>query len=518
MYSPGHRAAGMTKYVAVLFLFVCGAFGETGSAVCADCHADIVRSYRQTGLARSSGRVTQVDKEGQYTARNSNLRFRVYRDKDRVFFSFNQGEARGVRELEYFIGSGLVGRTFLFNQDKFLYEAPVSWYAAARRWDLSPGYERYDRFILTRPVQARCLQCHSSQVQPRAGTQNGYLSPPFLEAGVGCERCHGDAAEHVASGGSIVNPMKLTAERRDSVCAQCHLTGVKIIALSGNAKLFRPGDRLADHSVVFVWADTDPDVKATSHYEKLARSQCKIASGDGLWCGTCHDPHRAPAEAEKASFYRTKCLGCHQEQQCKRGFDCAGCHMPKTAAQTVPHSTYTDHTIHVPGRASPPPGRDKPAHKLIAFGGGRPAERELGLAYAEIQGFEDQAVDYLQRATPKDPDVLAHLAALYSSRGDDDKAIPLYAAALQDDPSQVAAAVNLATVYMRRKQFPQAISLLQQALEHSPGLQNARLSLAVAQYQTGDVTAALVSLNKLLEMDPGSATARRLLNSWKSEN
>jgi predicted CXXCH cytochrome family protein len=514
MYS--RATAGISKYVAALLLSFFGAHAETGSAVCAGCHADIVRSYAQTGMARSSGPVVQVEKEGQYSARNSTLRFRVYRDKDRVLFNFNQGEARGARQLEYFIGSGLVGRTYIFRQDKFLYEAPVSWYASAGRWDLSPGYEQYDRFVLTRPVQARCLQCHSSQVQSLAGTQNGYLSPPFLEGGVACERCHGDAAEHVASGGSIVNPVKLSAERRDSICEQCHLTGVKSIARPG-AKPFRPGERLAAHSVTFVWADTDPDVKATSHFEKLARSQCKIASGDRLWCGTCHNPHRAVGQAEQAAFYRTKCLGCHQEQQCKRGFDCAGCHMPKTAAHTVPHSTYTDHTIHVPGRAPSGPGAAKQGHKLIAFGGAEAGDRELGLAYAEIPGFEDEAIGHLERAPQEDPDVLAHLGSLWNSRGEYDKAIPLYAKALRADPSQVTAAVNLATLYMRRNEFPAAISLLQQALERSPGLQNARLSLAVAQYQTGDVAAAEASLTKLLEMDPGATAARRVLNSWKSE-
>ena len=44
--------------------------------------------------------------------------------------------------------------------------------------------------------------------------------------------------------GSMVNPAKLTAERRDSVCMQCHLEGEARIARAGRSQDdYRPGER-----------------------------------------------------------------------------------------------------------------------------------------------------------------------------------------------------------------------------------------------------------------------------------
>src|SRR5579864_4074056 len=52
-----------------------------------------------------------------------------------------------------------------------------------------------------------------------------------------------------------------------------------------------------------------PPFKVISHSEQLALSRCKQMSGDGMWCGTCHDPHHEPVDA--VPYYRSKCLTCH---------------------------------------------------------------------------------------------------------------------------------------------------------------------------------------------------------------
>src|ERR1039457_1548836 len=109
--------------------------------------------------------------------------------------------------------------------DGFLYQAPCSWYAASGKWDLSPGYQQYDSLFLTRGVETVCLKCHASRVQATLGTTNGYGVPPFQEGGVSCERCHGPGEAHVAGSGKMINPAKLAPERRDNICAQCHLSG-----------------------------------------------------------------------------------------------------------------------------------------------------------------------------------------------------------------------------------------------------------------------------------------------------
>ena len=83
--------------------------------------------------------------------------------------------------LKYFVGSGSAARSFLLDIDGFLYEAPATWYSRERKWGFSPGYEKYSYPFLTRAITPGCLQCHATRLQPVAGTQNGYATPPFAE-------------------------------------------------------------------------------------------------------------------------------------------------------------------------------------------------------------------------------------------------------------------------------------------------------------------------------------------------
>ncbi|MGH7248146.1 MAG: tetratricopeptide repeat protein, partial [Pseudomonadota bacterium] len=163
--------------------------------------------------------------------------------------------------------------------------------------------------------------------------------------------------------------------------------------------------------------------------------------------------------------------------------------------------------------ASTPVSRNR---KLVPFGGVQAGDREFGLAYAAVGGFEKRARDYLERAPQDDAEVLAHLAYLYESGGKPSKAAPLDEKALKLDPSQVAAAVNLGNLYIKGGQARQAIRLWRYALERSPGLETVRLSLAVALYRNGDSAGGEESLRKLLELNPGNAIARKLLNEARS--
>ncbi len=484
---------------------------ETGSEICATCHREIAEAYQKTGMARSSGAVTGIEIEGAFAHKPSGIGYRVYRQDGAAWFSFSMSGAQGRRPLEYFIGSGAVGRSYLYSVDGFLYEAPVSWYSAPAKWDLSPGYQQYDQLYLTRAIERVCLECHASRLQPVAGTQNGYRSPPFREGGVSCERCHGSGDAHVAGRGKMIDPAKLAPDRRDSICAQCHLAGEARIARAGAKGSFHPGDRLSDSLVVFEWPGK-PDMNVTNHFETLAQSACKRVSGDRLWCGSCHDPHRAPAESEKAGYYRAKCQECHQTAECNRGPDCAGCHMPKMPVRDVQHSAYTDHAIRKPGVSASAATAASGPRKLVPFGDAEAGDREIGLAYAAAPGFQKLALQYLEKAKLEDAEVLATLAYLYESSGNQSKAAPLYQKAIKLDASQVAAAVNLGNLYIKNGQPRQAIELWQYALEKSPGLETVRLSLAMALDRGGDSRGAGNSLRKLLELNPGNMAARKLLS------
>jgi hypothetical protein len=203
-----------------------------GSRVCADCHAEIYRTYMETGMARSSGRAGSasiVEKlpAGPISDKSSGASYRITRGTDSYRMEFERPQTRvsGARDLKWFIGSGNVGRSYAFAMDGFLMQAPVSYYSSVERWDLSPGYAGKQQIELAKPIEEPCLYCHASGAQPIAKTQNGYLDPPFLEGGVACERCHGSGEKHVKTQRDIVNPAKLEPSRRDSICQQCHLTG-----------------------------------------------------------------------------------------------------------------------------------------------------------------------------------------------------------------------------------------------------------------------------------------------------
>ena len=447
----------------------------------------------------------------------------------RLDFSRAASGVRGQRILEWSVGSGRVGRSYISSLDGFLFQAPVSYYSRGQTWGLSPGYEQHDFIHLTRAVGIGCLQCHASRLQPIDGTQNRFRSPPFLEGGISCERCHGPGRNHVAkmTSGSIVNPAKLDPARRDSVCAQCHLTGVARIArVRPKGDVYQPGRLLSDYAAYFVWSGPESSLmSANSHFEKLQESACKKVSGDRLWCGSCHDPHIEPAEASGADYYRARCQKCHQPSACKETFetrrrnqdDCIACHMPKGLVRDTEHAVFTDHTI--PRRERHSTASPVAVRSLTSFWKTTPDERDLSLAYASVAGTDStlrrRAFDLLRIAQARNPDdvlVLSQLAQIYDQSGDENQAMVISERVIRLDPTQVAVAVNLGTYYMKRGRAREAMRLWVDALARNPGLTSVSMNLAVAQYQAGDPAAGEATVLKLLEYDPDQEAARQLLS------
>ena len=381
----------------ILLLSMAGvARAETGSQACAPCHAEIFKKQRQSGMARSSDRI------GDGFEKFAAAAFRANGASYRVTPEYRVEFGKGSFAMEWFIGSGSVGRSYAGSVDGFLFQSPASYYSARGAWGVSPGFAAKDFVDVARPIESACLQCHASGVRSVPGTENRYLNPPFQEGGVGCERCHGPGEAHVARRGAIVNPAKLDPARRDSVCLQCHLTGAARVAQVGRGpSTFRPGDLLSDHVMVFVWSRPDGGERAaTDHAEQLARSKCQQASGEKLWCGTCHDSHAGTTR-------RAACLDCHKEHA-RGGLDCVGCHMPKGKSREGEHVVYTDHTIaRKPGAAA-----DSGARVLRAFGGMVPSERDWALVERRSTLLEKLAAD-----PGADAAVLVQLAQIRDAEG-----------------------------------------------------------------------------------------------------
>ena len=504
-----------------------------GNRVCASCHAAIYRAYMQTPMAQSSGKVGT-------TGFNATFDRATFSDDRNAFsytvsptyrFQFTQQRATqpiaGTRDLSYFIGSGAAARTFLIGDAGFLFESPVTYYRNSASWKPSPGFESLDYPNLTRPVIPSCLQCHASNIQPTAGTLNGYSTPPFLENGVSCERCHGAGSDHVAKGAKMVNPAQLPPAARDSICAQCHLSGEVRVAKPGReGNALTPGTLLADDLTVFVRAGSPSDLRVTSHVENFAQSACKRASGDKMWCGTCHDPHTPPEPAAKAAYFRGKCLSCHQQQDCRapqqlrqsNGDSCTECHMPRGPASDIQHVVFTDHSIR---RRPATAGTTPPStSELVPWPGYTATTRDKALAYTVV-GLRDNNPTDLARAFPllkqsaaegnADTVALSWLAEFYYGLNDNEHAVPLYQQLWQKDPTQYAAASALGGWQMQSGNLNAAIQLWRRALALNPAMTLVRVNLAKVLLRTGNSEEARRTLQQALQFNPASKEARDLL-------
>jgi Flp pilus assembly protein TadD len=475
-----------------------------GSEVCRTCHPEIAASYARTPMARSSGPAASLDlPDATFTA--AGHRYHL----EGNHFTIQGSGVEFTAIADYFIGSGAHGRSFLVSRDRYLFELPVTWYAGKGIWDASPGYENNADVRLNRAVEPSCLFCHASRVRPIFGTQNRYAEPPFAEAGISCERCHGPGSEHARDpvAAPLLNPATAEPAVRDSVCAQCHLTGDARIERPGRTLAeFRAGDDLSAFATWFVLPGKG--FKVTSHVEKLAENRCATPAGAKLACGTCHDPHPVSGQTQAESTLRmtvAACTGCHSEAhaaQPERAGRCPDCHMPKTKAVDGGHGVITDHSISIPSAQRE---TARTARDLRLFLG-RSDDRALGLALAELG--DRRAAEYLKRARPADTPVLLRLAALET---DPSQAIALYQSVLRQDPHNPTALVNLGGLYAASGRLSDAAALWRHALEVNPGIEQAALNLA--RISPPDEASRI--LNHYLEIDPDSRAARALLTDQK---
>jgi tetratricopeptide (TPR) repeat protein len=456
----------------MLFLLA-AALTYTGNESCRPCHQALYDHYLSTPMARSSGRVNANVTPGIFEHKPSHVRYTIDGEGKVTWAAAAQS---GQKQLEYFIGSGAAGRSYLFTFDGFLFQAPVTWYAQHKRWDVSPGYEADKTTRWSRPIEANCLFCHASQTRAIYGTQNRYAGPPFAQGGVGCERCHGPGSEHIRGRGPMVSPAKLAPSERDSVCSQCHLSGAaRIEKLGKRIAAFRAGEDLNDYVAYFVDASAaGGDMKATSHMERLEASGCKRASGDKLWCGTCHHPHKPVSAA-------SSCATCHAGTDCKRGADCTACHMPKTRVVDGGHGVLTDHSIpRKSGRYARSNGR------LTTFRSFTATNRELGLAYAEVNRLEEARK--LLSHLPRDAATMVRLNE--------------WEAALRSDPNSVVAMVNLGVLRARSGDLAAAESLWRRSLERNPGQMEAATNLHRLLEATGRLREAAELLDQIRRFEP----------------
>ena len=526
--SPGQSpaAGSVTHYVN----------GYVGNEACAKCHAAIFDSYQHTAMAHASGPASENLIAGDFLHKKSGVDYRIYSQDGKVWLSFDRPgdpSVRGKRELLYYIGQGRRGRTYLFSVDGFVFESPVNWYTDKHMWDMAPAYGNVREAPMNLPALTSCLDCHVSGIQPPIhGTENRYTMPVFAYSGVACERCHGPGAAHV-NGGAIVNPMKLSADRRDAICMQCHLEGNAAIERPGKHLYeFRPGDDLSDYVRYYVRAnDGQPGLRAASQFEALSQSMCKKKSGAAMSCMSCHNPHQSPPAAERASFYREKCLACHAGLSTKHHAnqpDCTSCHMPANPSTDVAHTEVTDHRIqrrpNTGAMMEDAVARPSPAlPRLTPFPDSPEAERDdrdLALAWANMAengnaAVLKQAEQLLRTAvqeSPKDAALLSSFGYVEQKRGAISNARELYQRALAQDPNLLDAATNLGVIEANNGHLGEAVKLWEGAFERAPGRSSIGMNIARAFCSEGQPERARDVTMRVLQFNPDLDSAKKLLN------
>ena len=366
-----------------------------GMENCRQCHADIYRTFIETGMGKSFDHATKTKSAARFdhtvvhdTLLNLNY-YPFWKDDSLHILEFRMKGKDTVYKrsetIKYIIGSGQHTNSHLIEKNGYVFQAPLTFYTQKGTWDLPPGFETGANSRFSRLIGLECMSCHNSLPGFVAGSENKYENIPL---GIGCERCHGPGEVHVNEKRSghivditksidrtIVNPAKLSPDLQFDLCSRCHLQGNAVLKDGKAFTDFRPGMQLCSVMDVFMpaYAGDDKSFIMASHVERLKKSKCFLqskAKGDealnrnelfpyksALTCVTCHNPH---VSVKQTGFeqYNNACKNCHsgKEKQCNAAIalrkekqdNCSGCHMMRSGTSDIPHVISTDHYIRKP--------------------------------------------------------------------------------------------------------------------------------------------------------------------------
>lgn len=288
---------------------------------------------------------------------------------------------------------------------------PLLYHIAERRWVHSIGAflapDSDDFWAQSRGANwnESCLYCHNTEPSknPIRDHRHGVVGydTEVGELGIACAACHGHGADHVraqrdptARGATeaapdVVDPGRLSVQRRDQICARCHGALVPKPAMwdpRTHRDPFVPGQDLTVFNHVFrseaeqaglaglrprsasppppeptdgrFWGDGTPLTTALE-YNGLALSACYQGGQGKLSCLSCHTMHgRDPNFLLKPNMESNEaCYQCHPTYRARLaehtrhadgspGSLCYNCHMPAQVYSLM--TTHRSHRIETP--------------------------------------------------------------------------------------------------------------------------------------------------------------------------
>lgn len=523
-----------------------------GSKKCAECHREIYDTYfSQHPMGSSIDPLEFGNGETVVpttaTVKSGTREYHVFlKPNGRLAHAESMSDSEGEIyrhsvEVDFAVGSGTRGYSYVIENNGCLYQSSLTWYSHGERWDLSPGYQSDSHPGFSRRITEDCIFCHSGQSNRVTRSRDRFNKPIFMEASIGCEKCHGPGDAHcqqhlsgqVGSADSIVNPAKLSPTRRDSVCYQCHLHGEDRILRRGRSSFdFRPGDLLSDVWVVLTQDRSESEksshFEAVSQAEQMVTSACYKKSDGSLGCISCHSPHSTPTKSQRVDFYRGKCTECHggEQSECSQprrerllespNDSCIRCHMPKAPASDVPHTAQTDHRVlrsYSPSESSRGPTRLRPFEAADFPVTRADLRRALGLQLeqnASTKSDAEKALELLSDVVELGIDIESLLAAswLHLRLGNLSTARTLAARAVQLNPDSESALEAMAIALQQEQKPAEALEYLNLVLKKAPFSAVLQTQKAELLTQLGRHELAVEALKTALSISPSQPQLR----------
>lgn len=281
-----------------------------GSQACVACHAEIHRSWSKTPHAL------------------------MLREPSRLK-GFTEIASAGfewpIERVKYVLGSHFVHR--------FVAEASGTMVVLPRILDRQTNswLSVKDYGWRTRSWLKQCAGCHTTGFSAE--------KEQFVEMGIGCEACHGPALNHVRtqSPDFVVNPARLSADRREMICESCHTSGLDNSGVYHFPAGFKPGE---DLTKFYSGLSPKPGQDTTSFsgdetYADRRRQwdfmKSRLFLAKGLTCDYCQN-FRSFATASGSEYltHDQYCMTCHLERRdhpaASPGQNCTTCHQPARTA------------------------------------------------------------------------------------------------------------------------------------------------------------------------------------------
>ncbi|NLI75774.1 MAG: hypothetical protein GX442_04950 [Candidatus Riflebacteria bacterium] len=282
-----------------------------GSKACAACHEKIFQAWAKTPHARMTRRPAEVPEVQGLTS----------------------GELEWpVEKVRYVLGSHYVHR-FVAEASGTLVVLPRIWDRNSRSWLATRDYGWDRRFYLK-----QCAGCHNTGFSAE--------NDRFVEAGVGCEACHGPALNHVrtTSPRFVANPADFPPERQEMLCESCHTSGLDNTGQYHFPVGYQPGD---DLSSFFSGLTPKPgqddtnfagDESVADRHRQWEFLKARLFLAKGLTCDYCQNfRNYKTASGSEYLTHDQYCLTCHTDRERhpaeSPGENCTRCHVPmKTAS------------------------------------------------------------------------------------------------------------------------------------------------------------------------------------------